>query len=476
MTLATDILRDAEGDLRLCAGSLFQRLAILEDRRRVSAYQRARPALPLSLAAALGAVRGICRDTASETAIRDMHALAGASLSDLEAWLHNSRFDADACAAWFDRAEEACGIHRTEDGHFTADAFRCELYEIWYSRQTRAIEVVVRWRHGLRTVETWSEDAVEESAFFCEGSQRYYASSAFDAGQTVDGDTVCDTWAELNGYWSGSDGRWRDEDERDEDDDDDTCPIPSYHDADRQWSVETARLSAVAYYGLEIELCFESAGDRLDYYEELDFPNADLTAERDGSLDDDQGLEVITRPFTLPELRQHRNPLQQAMEAADRYDVACPSPLGYGVHITTNAQRLTSDHRRRLVDATYDMRALTEFVAGRKSNPEYYSYNKGCRGGEKYTAINERSDGSFEFRVFQGTPDWQVLLSYVEYVDALTEWTRNPANPTQGPVGQALFRAWTYATGRYPALSRRFTTTLTQEALACALPSLSRAA
>ena len=122
------------------------------------------------------------------------------------------------------------------------------------------------------------------------------------------------------------------------------------------------------------------------------------------------------------------------------------------------------------------MRALTEFVAGRKSNPEYYSYNKGCRGGEKYTAINERPDGSFEFRVFQGTPDWQVLLSYVEYVDALTEWTRNPANPTHGPVGQALFRAWTYATGRYPALSCRFTTTLTKEALACALPSLSRAA
>ena len=78
--------------------------------------------------------------------------------------------------------------------------------------------------------------------------------------------------------------------------------------------------------------------------------------------------------------------------------------------------------------------------------------------------------------MFQGTPDWDVLLSYVEYVDALTGWTRNPANPTRGPIGQALFRAWVHATGRYPALSRRFTTTLTQEALACALPSLSRAA
>ena len=401
-----------------------------------------------------------------------MRALTEQDPANIVQWLEDSGFDSTASDAWFTTAEETCGIYRTEDGWFTDRTFFCELHEVWYSRRTQAHEVVVRWRNGVRTTETWSDDAVEEAAFYCDGSQRYYASSAFDAGRTADNDTVCEAWAELNGYWSDGDGYWRNDDP----DDEDGCPIPSYHDANRLWSVETARLAAVAYYGLEIELCFESAGDRLDYYEELDFPTVDLTAERDGSLDDDEGLKVITRPFTLPELRQHRNPLEQAMEAANRYDVACPSPSGYGVHITTNAQRLTSDHRRRLVDATYDMRALTEFVAGRKSNPEYYSYNKGCRGGEKYTAINERSDGSFEFRVFQGTPDWQVLLSYVEYVDALTEWTRNPANPTHGPVGQALFRAWVYATGRYPALSRRFTSTLSKEALACALPLLNRAA
>ena len=472
MTAAIQIFRHAEDGVRLRAGFLFERLAILEDRRRAALLQRARPVLELSLARALQAWRPISPDCAAGQYRADMVSVAGSTLSELEAWLEASGIDEDARFTWFTTAEETCGIYRTEDGWFTDRAFFCELHEVWYSRRTQAHEVVVRWRNGVRTTETWSDDAVEEAAFYCDGSQRYYASSAFDAGRTADNDTVCEAWAELNGYWSDGDGYWRNDDP----DDEDGCPIPSYHDADRLWSVETARLAAVAYYGLEIELCFESAGDRLDYYEELDFPTADLTAERDGSLDDDEGLEVITRPFTLPELRQHRNPLQQAMEAADRYDVACPSPSGYGVHITTNAQRLTSDHRRRLVDATYDMRALTEFVAGRKSNPEYYSYNKGCRGGEKYTAINERSDGSFEFRVFQGTPDWQVLLSYVEYVDALTEWTRNPANPTRGPVGQALFRAWVQSTGRYPALSRRFTTTLTQEALACALPSLSRAA
>ena len=474
MTAAIEIFRHSEDGTRLRAGFLLDRLAIHEDRRRAALLQRARPALELPLARALQAWRPICPDRAAGQYRADIALLAGSTLSELDAWLEGSGLDEDSRSAWFDHAREALGVFRTEDGWFTDRAYLCELHEVWYSCDTASHEVTVRWQNGFRGTETWSDDAVEEAAFYCDGSQRYYASSAFDAGRTADNDTVCEAWAELNGYWSDGDGYWRNDDRYDEDDD--GCPIPSYHDADRLWSVENARLAAVAYYGLEIELCFGSESDRLDFYDELGFPTADLTAERDGSLDEDAGLEVITRPFTLLELRQHRNPLQQALEVADRYDVACPSPSGYGVHITTNAQRLTVDHRQRLVDATYDMRGLTEFVAGRKSNPDYYSYNKGCRGGEKYTAVNERSDGSFEFRVFQGTSAWPVLLSYIEYVDALTEWTRNPANPTQGPIGQALFRAWTHATGRYPGLSRRFTTTLTQEALACALPSLSRAA
>ncbi len=464
-------MRGGEPRLRACV--LLKRLAILEDRRRVALFQHARPALQRVLASTLSVFRPLCRHEDVSAYQEDMQALAGGNLLNVEGWLRESCFDDQASSVWFERAETTCGIYRTEDGWFTDQAFFCELHDVWYSRRTQLHHVVVRCRNGIWDEETWSDDAVEESAFYCDASQRYYARSAFDAGRTIDGDTVCDTWAEYNGYWSDPSGHWRNDDPDDFDDD---CAIPGYQDADRPWSVVTARSAAIAYYGLEIELYFDSGHDRLDYYEEAGFPTSDLTAERDGSLDEDEGLEVISRPFSLAELRQHNNPLQQAMELAERYDVASPSPSGYGVHITTNAQRLTGDHRRRLVDATYDMRALTEFVAGRKCNHEYYSYNKAGRHAEKYTAINERSDGSFEFRVFQGTPDWQVLLSYVEYIDALTEWTRNPANPTKGPVGHALFRAWVHATGRYPALSRRFTTTLTKEAVACALPLLSRAA
>lgn len=473
MTLATEILRHA-GEVFLRPLAWPGRLAILEDRRRLELFQRARPLVPLTLAATIHAYRPVCADPDNSAFARDAEALKGTEWSEVQEWLQASGLTDGDQAAWQEAAEARFALYPTEDDWFTDAVFFCELHEVWYSRRTQSHEVVVRWHNGIRTVETWSDEAVEESAFYCDGSQRYYASSAFDSGRTLDGDTFCETWAELNGYWSDDDGHWRNDDPDDEDED---SPIPAYHDADRIWSLETARRAVIAYYGLEIELCFENGHDRLDYYEEIAFPTDDLTAERDGSLDDEEGLEVISRPFSLTELHQHRNPLQQAMAAAQRFEAASPSPAGYGVHVTTNAQRLSADHRKRLVDATYDMRALTEFVAGRKNDADYFNYgNKSARTGCKYTAINERPDGSFEFRVFRGTPDWQVLLSYVEYVDALTEWTRNPANPTQGPVGQALFRAWTHATGRYPGLSRRFTTTLTQEALACALPSLSRAA
>lgn len=474
MTRATQILRHGGGCVPLRATNLFARLAFYEDRSRLALLQRARPDVPLDLAHALDAFRPLCMDLDNATCTRDMQALDNTELEVVRTWLGASGLCPATQEAWFQQAQDHQGLYATEDGEFTRTAFFCELHDAWYSRRTQSHGVVVRWRNGIWDSETWSDDAVEESAFYCDGSQQYYASSVFDSGRTVDGDTVCESWAELNGYWSDGDGHWR---YGEPDDDEDDCPIPSYHDADRRWSVSLARVARVAFYGLEIELCFDDEHSRLDYYEEMGFPTADLTAERDGSLDDDQGLEVISRPFSLPELRQHRNPLQRAMALAEQYEVDTPSPSGYGVHITTNAQRLTRDHRARLVDATYDMRALTEFVAGRKNDADFYNYgNKPSRKGCKYTAVNERSDGSFEFRVFRGTADWQVLLSYVEYVDALTEWTRNPANPTHGPVGQALFRAWVHATGRYPALSRRFTSTLSKEALACALPLLSRAA
>ena len=105
MSIATEILRHAEDEPRLRACSVLERLAILEDRRRVTLFQRARPSLALALAFTLGVFRPLCRDEDVCAYREDMQVLAGGDLSDVEGWLRESGFDDEASAAWFERAE-----------------------------------------------------------------------------------------------------------------------------------------------------------------------------------------------------------------------------------------------------------------------------------------------------------------------------------------------------------------------------------
>jgi hypothetical protein len=183
MTQAANILRVAEDRPLLRATPLLDRLSLIEDRLRAYTFLDARPRVCAGLMRALGALRPVCSDRRARVYVRDMRALADQEPADIVRWLHESGFDEEAITAWFEYAESSLSLYRTEDGHFTDRAFFCELHDVWYSRRTQAHEVVVRWRNGVRTMETWSDDAVEEAAFYCDGSQRYYASSAFDAGQ-----------------------------------------------------------------------------------------------------------------------------------------------------------------------------------------------------------------------------------------------------------------------------------------------------
>jgi hypothetical protein len=184
MTQAANILRVAGGSPAAACNTVAR--PTVPDRRpsprlhlsgRKAARLRRLDARPWCIASP------VCSDRRARVYVRDMRALADQEPADIVRWLHESGFDEEAITAWFEYAESSLSLYRTEDGHFTDRAFFCELHDVWYSRRTQAHEVVVRWRNGVRTMETWSDDAVEEAAFYCDGSQRYYASSAFDAGQ-----------------------------------------------------------------------------------------------------------------------------------------------------------------------------------------------------------------------------------------------------------------------------------------------------
>ena len=164
-------------------------------------------------------------------------------------------------------------------------------------------------------------------------------------------------------------------------------------------------------------------------------------------------MEIITRPFPLQELRQPGNCLQLLYAALAKTDASGDEP-DYGVHITANWGRLTSDHAARMRRFIYRHRALTTFVS-RRSNEEYASLCWPTSIDGKHTAARIRGNNALEVRTFQSTTRWPMLMSYAEYVDALTQWTCDPRR-AEDSVDAAQFRYWVVASGLYPFLADRF--------------------
>ena len=90
MTHATQILRHGGGCVPLRATNLFARLALYEDRRRLTLLQRARPDIPLDLADTLNAFRPLCRDLDNPTCASDMQALDNTEVEVVRTWLEAS--------------------------------------------------------------------------------------------------------------------------------------------------------------------------------------------------------------------------------------------------------------------------------------------------------------------------------------------------------------------------------------------------
>jgi hypothetical protein len=397
---------------------------------------------------ALGAIRPICKREESDAWHDDMRALAAAQLSDrlVRDALRASGFSDSKISDWLTEAadEEIGVITRCDTFVDFHEAMYCNYYEeyIHPDEELRA----VRTSYGY---EDWCSDAIENHAFYCEESDKYYRCNDYENGVTVGGNTICVEWAQDHGWWCNDDGEWTDEEEEDDE------RIPGYHTAHRQWDYRVANRSMRGWYGIELEVDIP-CGNRYQFWHEHLSDSADHCGERDGSLDEETGIEIITRPYTLLELHVD-NPLRQLFSAMESYDAEDGSDhydgRHYGCHITANFYRLNTDHRRRVVDFVFSNRRLVEFVSRREAN-RYCEFNG---HGGKHIAVHERDTYVFEFRTFASTTDYDTLVSYVEFVDAVVEFTRDPMRAIKGVLTGALFRAFvTQRRGDYPALASRF--------------------
>ena len=165
--------------------------------------------------------------------------------------------------------------------------------------------------------------------------------------------------------------------------------------------------------------------------------------ERDGSLDSDDGVEIITGWSTLGTVRQWASHIARHIDDYETYLSGC------GFHITTGP--LPGAHVRRIASFIYaqENAALVRAVAGRDFNgyaenamhnfssapmsarvalariacgDQYRVVYTTDNGGSRYRAINVRSDDTIEWRIFAGATSERTMHSRLEFVWALTKF------------------------------------------------------
>lgn len=244
-----------------------------------------------------------------------------------------------------------------------------------------------------------------------------------------------------------------DEEEEEEEDRD---GLMGYHNSSRNW-VEQWENKSYLPLGLELEVYSE---DRREAVMAVRNTFSDMYLERDGSIDDDYGFEVITQPYGKDEWARHGKTLLNLLKDNGAVAYNRPAGKGYGIHININRAYLSplQEMRMFMFLAANENGDFVKAIAqranifnadvpiGRFQKPEQkvYSaggltshfkgytaagvskYNKKINGRGKYAPINLHS-GRMEIRIFQSTLNGTSFNKNLEFTWALIEWTSTKA-------------------------------------------------
>ena len=233
------------------------------------------------------------------------------------------------------------------------------------------------------------------------------------------------------------------EDEEDEDDD----GLSSYHGAYRNF-VEQASDKRYVPLGVELEVYAE---DRFDVVRSMRNDSAfkDTYLERDGSLDDECGFEIITQPLGKTEWDSFAPKLLTHLLDRKVLGYNHPDSNSYGIHISINraylsplqearmSMFLTAEENMGFVKAIAQRNAIyggsdttqigsldvehqqVRYIGGLG---RYQNGKKKIYGMGKYSPLNLKSDVA-ECRIFQSTLHPQSFMKNLEFIWALVEWT-----------------------------------------------------
>jgi len=189
------------------------------------------------------------------------------------------------------------------------------------------------------------------------------------------------------------------------------------------------------YLGIEIEAELKAAvrkkGVSMEaavkkVYEAL---NGFVVIINDGTLDD--GMEIVTTPATFD---YHMGGVWEKFFAENNGPAKLLWAWGTeraGVHIHVSSNYFTAAHAAKLahfINASDNLEHLVKF-SGRNNRWAPYvpgvtlvSFTQGNFGGRG--ALNFSKDGTIEFRLFRGNVSRSGIYRYIQFVQALCEFTR----------------------------------------------------
>lgn len=292
----------------------------------------------------------------------------------------------------------------------------CELSDMWFVDESEFCEY--RDRNG--ELKEAHRDALENGRFFwCERSEMWYSNWAYTGVYVRDmGETWCleEHEDELT-YCEEDDNYYFDEDEMPKPD-----RIPSYHSQSRNWQIPDG-----ITLGVELEVYIEDAEDAYTNR------NSEIIGERDGSLDDEHGVEFIGPPMNYERYFKMDNPWRRTLGAIKDAGVDDVQDAGYGMHISVGRAPISHETQARFVLFINCCQEFSEFIAQRPQN-RWAEYDKkdpfhvtnmmahtgDCWGG-KYSATHIDRH-RIEVRIFRSVTDPKLFQKNVDYVMSALEY------------------------------------------------------
>jgi hypothetical protein len=320
----------------------------------------------------------------------------------------------------------------------------CEVSEEYYQDDSAFVSF-----HGHRgSMGVAHADALDNGSFFyCERSCEWWSNRRYSSMYIEDiGETWCyDEYQDEVYYCEDYDCYYTDESEAPTRD-----TIPGYHSQSRNWQIPDG-----ITLGVELEVYVD---DPEHAYVNRDF---EIIGERDGSLDDTNGIEFIGAPMNYDRYFKMDNPWKRTLEAINDAGVNDEQDDGYGMHISVGRAPLSNETQARFILFINCCQDFSEFIAQRrqnrwaeydKKNPEHVLQMANAEGcwGTKYSATHVDRH-RIEVRIFRSVTDPKLFQKNVDYVMSAIDYAETHLF-VEDMMSISNYLAWLSKQEKYQAL------------------------